>query len=300
MKATLQTVILLFFVTVIQFANAQQDTTKSVLEKGLDQYKLQKAKHLLYNYDYEGALIAYEELYTENPDNLIVQYRIGQVHYKLRDYVSAVKFMGMAIEKEPEVDKEAFYEYTKALHRIGKFDEAQTQLEIYWKTLKASEGSPAIPNEVPQEESLLAAKLGKAENDRVKEVILMNKGLTFAKQAIENPYQVTIDNMGTDINSSFDDYGASISANEKTIIFTARRPDTKGGAADPNDGKYMEDIYIAEWNEEEGKWNKAETIKGRLNTEYHDACLSIRLMGNEFMYIKILVKVEVEKYMFLS
>ncbi len=72
---------------------------KVYLKKGLDQYKLQKAKHLLYNYDYNAALAAYEELYSENPDNLIVQYRIGEIHSKLRDYSAAAKFYGMAVDK---------------------------------------------------------------------------------------------------------------------------------------------------------------------------------------------------------
>ncbi|MBL4624597.1 MAG: tetratricopeptide repeat protein, partial [Flavobacteriales bacterium] len=260
MKAILRTVILLFLITGTQFGFAQQDTTKSVFEKGLDQYKLQKAQHLLYAYDYNGALAAYEELYTENSENPIVQYRIGEVHYKLRDYVSAAKFMGMAVDKEPLIEEDARVSYAMALQRIGDFDKAIIQLEEY--------------------------KIGLKENkiQRIEEIDKMLAGLNYAKETIEKPFDVKIENMGVDINSTFDDYGASISADEKTIIFTSRRPDTKGGATDPNDGKYMEDIYMSEWNDEENKWNKAESIKGRLNTEFHDACLSISPDG-QIIYV---------------
>ena len=115
MKAILRTVILLFLFSVTQFGFAQQDTTKNAFEKGLDQYKLQKAKHLLLIYDFNSALAAYEEIHLENPDNLIVKYRIGEVHYALRDYQSAIKFMGMAVEKEPVIEEDARVKYAMAI-----------------------------------------------------------------------------------------------------------------------------------------------------------------------------------------
>jgi len=261
MKAILQNVILVFLISITQFGFSQQDTTKNAFEKGLDQYKLQKAKHLLYSYDFSAALVAYEEIYAESPDNPIVQYRIGQVHYALRDYLSATKFMALAVEKEPIIEEDARVKYAMALHRVGEFDKAITQLISYKVDLKES------------------------KIKRIEEIEDMLKGLSYAKESVSNPFNVKIENMGTDINSAFDDYGASISADEKTIIFTSRRPDTKGGATDPNDGKYMEDIYIAEWNAEGNNWNKAESIKGRLNTEFHDACLSISPDGqNIYVY----------------
>ena len=262
MKAILRTVILLFLFSVTQFGFAQQDTTKNAFEKGLDQYKLQKAKHLLLIYDFNSALAAYEEIHLENPDNLIVKYRIGEVHYALRDYQSAIKFMGMAVEKEPVIEEDARVKYAMALQRVGEFDKAITQLMSYKVDLKES------------------------KTKRIEEIDKMLMGLNYAKDAVSNPYDVSIENMGTDINSAFDDYGASISSDEKTIIFTSRRPDTKGGATDPNDGKYMEDIYISEWNAEVNRWNKAESIKGRLNTEFHDACLSISPDGQKIYVYK--------------
>ena len=79
---------------------------------------------------------------------------------------------------------------------------------------------------------------------RVEEIDQMLVGLAYAKSAVLDPFDVKIMNVGVDINSTFDDYGASISADEKTIIFTSRRPDTRGGGTDPNDGKYMEEIRV--------------------------------------------------------
>jgi hypothetical protein len=73
------------------------------------------------------------------------------------------------------------------------------------------------------------------------------------------------------------------------MIFTSRRPETKGGGIDVEaDKKYFEDIYLTTWNEEKKNWEEAEPIKGNLNTEGHDACLSLSPDGNTiFIYRNI-------------
>jgi hypothetical protein len=65
------------------------------------------------------------------------------------------------------------------------------------------------------------------------------------------------------------------------MIFTSRRSDTKGGGVDKEaDYKFYEDVYISEWNEEEQDWEEAFPIEGKINTEGHDAALSISKDGN--------------------
>ena len=71
-------------------------------------------------------------------------------------------------------------------------------------------------------EELQISGLSGGEGERIEEIEIMLTGLSYAKDAVANPYDVNIENMGTDINSAFDDYGASISSDEKTIIFTSR------------------------------------------------------------------------------
>src|SRR5690606_10746530 len=66
----------------------------------------------------------------------------------------------------------------------------------------------------------------------------------------------------------------------------SRRPDTKGGGIDKaGDYKYFEDIYIAQWDSVNNEWGKAYPIEGNINTDGHDACLSISPSGEEiFIY----------------
>ncbi|PJA09601.1 MAG: hypothetical protein COX70_01355 [Flavobacteriales bacterium CG_4_10_14_0_2_um_filter_32_8] len=96
-----------------------------------------------------------------------------------------------------------------------------------------------------------------------------------------SPVKAKIENLGNAINSRGGDYAPSISADGRTMIFTSRRSDTKGGEVDKaGDFKYFEDIYISIWDSIDNSWGKARPIEGNLNTEGHDACLSISPDGN--------------------
>jgi len=65
-----------------------------------------------------------------------------------------------------------------------------------------------------------------------------------------------------------------------------RRSDTKGKGRDNYDHGYYEDIYISTYDEKTNSWSPAEGIKGRMNTVFHDACMSISPDGNEIFVYK--------------
>jgi hypothetical protein len=104
---------------------------------------------------------------------------------------------------------------------------------------------------------------------------------------MKKPVEVTIENMGNLINSRYDEYTPSISADGNTIVFTARRNDTKGGRMDEaGDYKYFEDIYYSERDEATGEWSQSTAVEGDLNTEMYDAVLSIFPSGNGMFVYK--------------
>ena len=91
----------------------------------------------------------------------------------------------------------------------------------------------------------------KYRSEADKKILKVYDGSTIAAQvdyAIlmkQSPVDVTINNLGKNINSRGGDYAPSISADGKTMIFTSRRSDTKGGQVDKaGDYKYFEDIYF--------------------------------------------------------
>ncbi len=97
-----------------------------------------------------------------------------------------------------------------------------------------------------------------------------------ASEMMNNPVDVTIDNMGETINSEHGDYVPVISADEELLMFTSRREGGTGGNLDPY-GKYFEDIYVSIKNDME--WEAPIGLGELVNTDNHDACVGLSSDG---------------------
>lgn len=93
------------------------------------------------------------------------------------------------------------------------------------------------------------------------------------------PLRVFVDNLGPNINSSFPEYGPSITADEEAIFFTSRRPGSVGGKKDVSDNLYFEDIYSSV--KSQNKWQAARPLSKNVNTEGHDAVSGLSPDGSK-------------------
>jgi len=247
------------FVYTKDFIYNKKDTSLGFFDNANNLIKAQKARHLFLNGDTKGALEIYLDVYKSNSHNAALNTRIGECYLALKNYSKAKEYLEKAYSINPLEPRETAFYLGQALHRLGEFDRAIQLFDEYIKD-----------NNTKKEE--------------VKDAINFKQQVITAKELMSKPKNVTISNMGELINSPYDDYGPSISADGKTLIFTTRRPNNKGGAVDINDGKFYEDIYIAEWDDEKNSFGEAKPIQGRINTEYHDACLSISPDG-KFIFV---------------
>lgn len=99
------------------------------------------------------------------------------------------------------------------------------------------------------------------------------------KKLSASPERVFVDNLGPGINTSFPEYGPSISTDETTIFFTSRRSNSIGGKRDLNDNGFYEDIYSSE--KSGGKWLLAKQLSKNVNTEVHDAAAGLSPDGSK-------------------
>lgn len=90
---------------------------------------------------------------------------------------------------------------------------------------------------------------------------------------VSTPVRVWVDNLGDSINSKYSEFSPVISADNKVLFYTARKPDSKGGKIDRS-GKYYEDIYYSVRDFEED-WHAGKNIGAPINTESHDATVGI-------------------------
>ena len=97
------------------------------------------------------------------------------------------------------------------------------------------------------------------------------------------PVNVKIQNLGATVNSPYADYAPVLSADQSSLYFTSRRPESTGGQKDDL-GNYMEDIYTS--NKTATGWSKAVGIGPPVNTEFNEATVGISPDGQTILIYK--------------
>lgn len=248
-------IFILFLVAFSLTANAQDDKS-SKPSKVTYKIKMNDARHQYLNGNIRGGLNIYRELLKSYTNDAMINYRIGECYLDLKEWQLAVEYIQNAKKINPKVTPELGYKLGYALHRNNQLDLAEAELKEYKSNLKKKKP-------LYDADKILAQ-------------------VEFAKKMMFAPVKVEISNLGKNVNSRGGDYAPSLTADGQTMIFTSRRADTKGGGVDKaGDYKYYEDIYLTKFDSTINDWTKANPIEGKLNTEGHDASLSISPDGNQ-------------------
>ena len=105
---------------------------------------------------------------------------------------------------------------------------------------------------------------------------------------LQHPINVKINNLGNKINSKYDDYAPTISADGTLLIFASRRNTTTGGGLDLNDGLYFEDFYYSTRSNQASIWKNATNLKPPINTDDHESIPCISSDGQQVYFYKSL------------
>lgn len=153
-----------------------------------------------------------------------------------------------AYRNNPDVQPDLAYWLGWTYHLNSRWDEALAHYQRYqlWLQTKSRNNTPALDD--------VAKKMSEC---------LSGKKLAAA------PERVFVDNLGPQVNSAFAEYGPAISADEETIFFTSRRPNSMGGKKTEYDNNYYEDLYFS--LRQNRQWGAAKQLSKRVNTETHDA-----------------------------
>ncbi len=223
------------------------DSTTSIIDKTAAAYMIEEGKTLFGERKIKDALVKFREAGNKDENNWRAPYWAGLCHYKLHNYGYALKYAQKALSiGGDKVNDEIYYRLATAHHRLGSIDSAL----VYY--VKANENMPKMRTKV----------LG--VDHHIKEC-------EFAKKALANGELYTRVALEGDVNSGYDDYNAIIRDGGKTLYFTSRRSNTKGGGMNPDDQTYFEDIYKATWNDELKEWDNITNDLGKLNTYGFDA-----------------------------
>ena len=220
--------------------------------------ELKKTKELLQYEEYQNAIPHIQELLTEDSQNAYYNFWMGKCLYLTYKKNQALPYFKTVETVNPDVDEEFHYYYALTLHYNLNFDKA---IEEYRKDLERhATDSPEFTN----------------DNTRISQCL-------YAKKASKTPDNklVKITNMGESINSEYSEHSPVISADNQTLIYTARRPDSRG--ADEKSAFYDEDIYVSK--NTGADWSSGENIGLPVNSKGHDATISLTADGQTlYMY----------------
>jgi len=117
------------------------------------------------------------------------------------------------------------------------------------------------------------------------DIALRKTWCTNGKALVENPVPIKVENLGSNINTEFPEYSPVISADQRMMIFTTRRPENTGGKVDSRDQMYFEDIYYSTMNDS-GEWSKAIPMGQNINTAGHEATIGMSADGQQLLIYK--------------
>lgn len=227
-----------------------------------DQVKMVLAKQKLYAGQYIGALNIYKEVLQKNPEDAAVLHYVGVCNYNLNRFTEAQESLKKAIATNKDVMPESYLILGKIYLADGKIDDALSAFNNYKSTAKSKDAE-------------------------YEDVAVYIEHCNNAKRLMANPLPVKIENMGSVINSKYDDKTPCISADGHKLVFTTRRPETTDAPTDvEGDGKYFEDIYISLWDTVNHKWQQADGVPGNVNTDAYDAATSISPDGKQIFIYK--------------
>ncbi|MFI5164373.1 MAG: OmpA family protein [Bacteroidia bacterium] len=208
---------------------------------------------------FDIALPLYLKANNFNPNNALLNYKIGVCYLYSAYKIKSLSFMEKAYKLNPNAGKDIHYYLAMSYHINMQWEKAITEFQTARQLLK------------PDQKDKIA--------DIDKRISECRNGIELVK----NPVLVFIDNVGPDINSSYPDYGPVISADESVMLFTSRRNTTTGGGMDPTNQKYFEDVYISS-RQANGKWSPAQNLGKPVNTDSHDATVGLSADGQK-LYI---------------
>lgn len=223
-----------------------------------EKFEVEEADAAFINAYYEDALGMYKAVYNKHMTNAYLNSRIGFCYLEMDQLEDALSYFGDVNEGSLKAKHADFYfGYGLALQKSGDYNGA---LEKY--------------NSFKEK--------GKSKDIKYYELDRFLAQVNYALVAKETPVSAVVTNLGDSINSNYDDYHPSVTADGKTFIFTSRRSDSKGGEL-LDDGQYYEDIYEARWNEDFEAWGESKPVEGALNSNEYDANCSITPDGTSIL-----------------
>ncbi len=238
------------------------------LSAQINPIKYSEAEDLMEFGNFHKALDVFQKLLEESPNNANLNFKIGFCYLNTAtEKAKAIPYLEFASKnlsveydinsnKEVNAPIETLFYLGKAYHVNYRIDDAEKTLFELKKL-------------VPIEEK---AFLDKIDHELA--------SCQYARLLMKSPVEMTVSNLGKQINSKFTEHSPVISGDESLLIFTSKREGNTGNRK-TDDGQYFEDIFISELNGKQ--FAQAERISGNINTSGHEASIGLSFDGSKLL-----------------
>ena len=200
-----------------------------------------------------------------DPENVRANYMAGMTTLESINKANATSYFLKVYRTDPEYRFDLLFKIGLGYHYGYSFDEAISYYTQYLDRVKEFPDYNQVDYVDPQ---IVERRIYECE---------------IGKKLVEFPEPVEIINAGPEVNSSYDEYGPVMDADETVMIFTTRRQQGNMNEDVAEDNFPFEDMFIS--RKEGEKWSQAENIGSTINTLYHESSLGLSKDGNTlFIY----------------
>jgi outer membrane protein OmpA-like peptidoglycan-associated protein/Tol biopolymer transport system component len=221
---------------------------------------LKDARRCAENFELGCAEEKYKQVIAQEPNHQEANRELGMLmaYYMLKkDQAAPFLEKGLTGVSSEDSTLEALNALAMSYHFIGEYEKAKKVYAI----VSAKAAKNATGNEIRTQAGHAIASCD------------------FALEYNIPVKNVVVTNLGDKVNTPGSEYAPVFLKQDSTLIFTARRKENTGGVVDIWDGKYYEDIYIA--NQDHQKYSNTHSVQSSddhfqiiRNTPYHESIVS--------------------------
>jgi Tol biopolymer transport system component len=230
-----------------------------------------EAEDFLEDANFHKALNVYLDLVQHYPNNANINFKIGYC------YINTATEKAKATPYLEFATKKISTEYTD-----GSWEEENAPIESLFYLGKAYQLNYRF-EDAERVFIDLKTKLDQEQTSLLEQIDYELAACQVARVLVKNPVEMTVTNLGKQINTVFSEHSPIISGDESTLIFTSKREGTTGGRI-MDDGQYFEDIFIS--HKKDGVYSKARKISKAINTDDHEASIGLSIDGQSLLIYK--------------
>ena len=229
--------------------------------------------------------------YSTKNKKAIERYQQALAQYDRFNLNAAEQFLLEAVQRDPN-----FVEAHLVLAQV--YEEQHRPL----KALVAAERADSLRPEAFPQLPLMIGQLHQSVGNyqqalsRFEQCIAMGKKLQpklsqramvgaeqcrFAIDALNNPVPFSPQNLGGGVNSEYDEYWPSLSADEQTLVYTVRCPKERGIGVPQS--RWQEDFFISH-RDSSSAWGMGRPMGPPINTDFNEGAQSLSADGQQMFF----------------